>query len=98
MADKQYPPGGALFKHEKPEGSKQPDVTGNLEISRELLDTLNALDKAGQKVKMRLAGWNKVTNGRKWLSLLASAEQQRQQPPPQQRVDDLDDDLDGVPF
>ena len=72
-----YAPSGVLFKNDfKEPGSNKPDVTGTLEISKELLAHLISLDKASQPIKMRLAGWSRSTNGKKRISLLASEERQ----------------------
>lgn len=102
MPNQIYPPGGALFRNDrKVAGSKQPDINGNLEISRELLNALNALDKSGQPIRMRIAGWTRVKDGKKWTSITASENQQKAPPPPTRPVpalDGLDDLDDDIPF
>lgn len=104
-----YPPGGALFNNtRKGNNDRAPDVTGNLEISKEVLDHLNDCARRGVEMKMDLSGWKKPTKtGGSFFSLSAKVpynQQQTQAPPPRQQTSrqpvrqqpsafDLDDEI-----
>ena len=73
MADG-FPPSGRLFSNNKKTSPKAPDVTGKLEISKELLDYLVKCSNKGQPIAMDLAGWRKQSRSTSgsWYSLAAS--------------------------
>lgn len=72
MSETKYPPGGVLFINKKKTTDRQPDYTGNLEISRELLGELVAAAKAGKEIKMDISGWKKQSKaGNNFLSIVA---------------------------
>src|SRR5688572_15527475 len=69
MADN-FPPSGRLFSNNKKTSPKAPDVTGSLEISRDVLDHLKRCEAAGKPINMQLAGWRKQsrTTSGSWYS------------------------------
>ncbi len=87
-----YPNTGALFKNTRAsENPRAPQFEGDLEFDAELLRALVAKAKAGEQIKVRLAGWTKPTrNGGEFVSLKASLPQPRreQQAPAPRAIDD----------
>ena len=77
MSDRKYAPSGVLFKNNKKTGDKSPDMTGNLEISKEVLKDLITLANDGKPIKMRLAAWSRESEkGTKFLSMIASKDEE----------------------
>jgi len=72
MSGTAYPPGGVLFPNRRKTTDKHPDMTGNLEISKDLLKELLEAAKAGKPIKMDVSAWSKTGNSGKFLSLKAS--------------------------
>ena len=66
-------PGGALFKNNKKQSDKQPDLQGNIELSEEAVQSVLDQMKSGVKYpKLDLSGWTKVSGkGNKFISLSA---------------------------
>lgn len=102
-----YPPGGILGKNDRKTQDNQPDYTGKLEITQEVLDSLNAQAKrGGDHPTMELSGWKK--DGRKgpFISLRAAVPYQLRGQGGGRQDDRRDDrrrgggDLDGdeIPF
>lgn len=105
----QYPPSGVLFTNDRKQKPNQPDYTGDLELSDEVINDLVAQMSRGiEKPKLRLAGWKKVSKktGKAFVSLTGSMYQESNQKkedadgfyPPraqQNQSQNLDDD---VPF
>lgn len=61
---------GVLFANERKTRPNQPDFTGNVELSRELLAFLASELSAGREPKLAISGWSKVgKSGKKFLSL-----------------------------
>lgn len=63
---------GAIFHNNRKSRDNQPDVTGEMELDQEVLRTLMRDAQADPEgvVKVRLAGWNKVSKGgARYLSL-----------------------------
>lgn len=95
----QYPPSGALFTNEKKSKDTQPDYTGNLELSDEVVnDLVDQMQRGIAKPKIDLAGWKRVSkNGRTFLSIIGNVPYERKQngAAPQQQAAKVDDQ---VPF
>lgn len=81
--DKKYY-GGALFMNRNKTNDKQPDLSGDVEISMDMLKVLVKLAKENQPLKMRMAGWVKEGRSGKFYSiqLSESRQQERQKPKP----------------
>ena len=75
MNDKQYPPSGALFAV-KSQHPKAPQLSGPLEISKDLLKVLLEQANAGEPIKMRIAAYSNThpTKG-EWFRLVASKDE-----------------------
>lgn len=64
---------GALFINDRKTGS-QPDLRGRIELTPAVLKELVDIHKAGGKVTLAVAAWNKVSSrGTDYLSLSAEA-------------------------
>ena len=50
---------GGLWLNSEKTKPNQPDKTGNLEVSREQLKGLIAMGKKGEKVRIKLASWDR---------------------------------------
>lgn len=75
MTDYSNRPGGALFAEDakKKTNPNQPDFKGNIVLDPAVMDELVAQWKAGQPIKLELAGWTKPKrDGGNFLSLKAS--------------------------
>jgi hypothetical protein len=90
MDNKKYY-GGALFMNRNKTSDKQPDVSGDVEISMDLLKVLVTLAKEGQPLKMRMAGWVKEGRSGKFYSISLS-ENKASNPKPKFALED------DVPF
>ena len=94
-----YPNSGALFKNTRAaDNPRAPQFEGDIEFDADLLRALVAKAKAGEAIKVRLAGWTKPTrNGGEFVSLKASLPQpRREEAPRQQRAVEpavIDDDI-----
>jgi hypothetical protein len=86
MDNKKYY-GGALFMNRNKTSDKQPDVSGDVEISMDLLKVLVTLAKEGQPLKMRMAGWVKEGRSGKFYSISLS-ENKASNPKPKVALDD----------
>lgn len=67
-----YPPSGVLFTNNRKSKETQPDYTGSLELSDEVVnDLVDQISRGITKPKLSLAGWKKVSqkNGTTYLSL-----------------------------
>lgn len=63
---------GALFANERKTKPNQPDFTGHVVLSQELILHITREIAAGREPKIALSGWSKVANsGKKFLSLSA---------------------------
>ena len=57
----QYPPSGVLFTNNNKKTPNQPDYTGDLELSDEVInDLVEQMSRGNPKPKLRLAGWKKT--------------------------------------
>jgi hypothetical protein len=93
-----YPPSGVLFTNDRKQKANQPDYTGDLELSDEVInDLVDQMSRGSSKPKLRLAGWKKTSKktGKTFVSLLGSKFEERQQQAPQPQAAQLNDD---VPF
>ena len=78
--DKKFPPSGRLFANNRKSSPNAPDVKGDLEIGREVLDHLIDCYENGQPIKMDIAGWKKAKqNGEPFLSLRVQIKRERQE-------------------
>lgn len=77
----EYPPSGALFTNEKKSKNTQPDYTGNLELSDDVVnDLVDQMQRGIAKPKIDLAGWKRVSkNGRTFLSVIGNVPYERKQ-------------------
>ena len=94
----QYPPSGVLFTNERKQKPNQPDYTGDLELSDEVVnDLVEQMSRGEAKPKLRLAGWKKTSQktGKVFVSLTGSKFEERQAQQPQAQNTALDDE---VPF
>ena len=69
----EYPPSGALFTNQRKQKESQPDYTGTLELSDEVVnDLVEQISRGVAKPKLSLAGWKKVAqkSGATFLSCL----------------------------
>ena len=75
----QYPASGALFSNQKKQRDNQPDYTGSIELSGEVVQDLwNQLQSGVQNPKADLAGWKKTSkSGRPFLSLRGNVLRER---------------------
>lgn len=81
MSD-QYPPSGVLFSNERKQKPNQPDYTGNLELSDEVInDLVEQMSRGVKKPKLSLAGWKRTSqkNGKTFVSLNGSMHQESNQ-------------------
>ena len=79
-----YPPSGVLFTNERKQTPKQPDYTGDLELSDEVInDLVDQMSRGNAKPKLRIAGWKKTSKktGKVFVSLIGSKFEERQQAP-----------------
>ena len=76
-----YPPSGVLFSNNKKKTEKQPDFTGDLELSDEVVnDLVDQMSRGVTKPKLSLAGWKKVSRkGLNFMSLVGSVQRERSQ-------------------
>ncbi len=75
-----YPPSGVLFTNNRKEKPSQPDYTGSLEISDEVLsDLVSQMERGISKPKLDLAGWKRVSkkNGSTFLSLVGNVQYEK---------------------
>lgn len=95
MSDKKYY-GGALFINRNKSNERAPDLSGDVEISMDLLKVLVEAAKANQPLKMRMAAWVKEGRSGKFYSISLSEDKKGgAQPPAKKPSLDLDDE---VPF
>lgn len=75
MADKYPKSKGALFKNEDPQGNNAPQYRGHVEVTREQIDKLFEMGKAGLEPKLQLAVWVKTAQktGQKYMFISAEA-------------------------
>jgi hypothetical protein len=71
MAFEPKPNTGSLWPNEYKKQDNHPDVRGDVNIDKVLLENLILKSKGGL-VKIALAGWSKEIKGKKVLSLTAS--------------------------
>jgi|TARA_B000000609_G_C23981440_1_gene244697 hypothetical protein len=78
----QYPPSGVLFTNNNKKTPNQPDYTGDLELSDEVInDLVEQMSRGNPKPKLRLAGWKKTSKktGATFVSLTGSMYQESNQ-------------------
>jgi len=104
MADDKLQSDGAIYTNNYKKTSNQPDWTGKVTLSKEMLKKLVTKIKSDKSdgVEMRVALWNRTSkngNEYKYARLDVPQEQQKSQPQPQTQpkpepvVDDFDDDI-----
>lgn len=81
MADAKKWIGGRLWKNTRKKTATQPDFTGDLEITPELLAFINSLKAEGKPLKVSVAGWLKFStkSSQTYVSLQASQPRARVQ-------------------
>lgn len=75
-----YPPSGVLFTNDRKQKPNQPDYTGDLELSDEVInDLVEQMSRGNAKPKLRLAGWKKTSKktGKAFVSLTGSLFQEK---------------------
>lgn len=80
--------GGALFINRNKTNDKQPDLSGDVEITMDTLKALVDLAKKNQPLKMRMAGWVKEGKSGKFYSIQLSENKQQEKPKPKMAFDD----------
>lgn len=80
--------GGALFINRNKTNDKQPDLSGDVEITMDTLKALVDLAKKNQPLKMRMAGWVKEGKSGKFYSIQLSENKQQDRPKPKPAIDD----------
>lgn len=81
--------GGALFINRNKTKDSLPDVSGDVEISMDLLRVLVELAKKNEPLKMRMAGWVKEGKNGKFYSIQLSENKQQIKP----KAPAFDDDI-----
>lgn len=79
-----YPPSGVLFtNNRKAPESKQPDYTGNLELSVDVVEDLRKqISDGSTKPKLALSGWKKVSKkGATFISMNGKIFEEREKAP-----------------
>ena len=102
---KKGPSGGLWFNKDKVGGSNQPDRTGKVELTRELVKELvDQLNDGNEYGIIRLAGWDQVSgSGSNWTNVKTSSinpPNKGQRPAPAEKsfkMPDPDED-DKIPF
>ncbi len=76
-----YPNSGALFPLANRKSDRAPNLTGFVEINRELYNELGQMfDQATGNVRINLSGWTKTAkSGQDYISVNASSDKFRQQ-------------------
>ena len=70
MSDNKYPNTGVLWVNRRKTTDRHPDMTGSIEMDRDLLQELINQAKAGKPIKIDVSGWKKKTQkGEGFLSL-----------------------------
>lgn len=75
-----YPPSGVLFPNNKKQAPKQPDYTGHLELSDEVInDLVSQMEGGNPKPILDVAGWKRTSakNGSTFLSLVGNVHYKR---------------------
>ena len=70
-----YPPSGVLFTNNKKQTPKQPDYTGHLELSDEVInDLVSQMEGGNPKPILDVAGWKRTSakNCSTFLSLVGN--------------------------
>ena len=105
MYDNKNQSDGAIYTNKYKENDKQPDWTGAVEISRDMLKELVNKLKIGQTaenggVELRVALWNRTSkNGKEYKYARLDIPQKKEEPKPVENVNDnpvFDDD--DLPF
>lgn len=75
---------GALFVNDRRDTEKHPHWTGNLDLTKEQINELISLGKAGEPIKLRLAAWkSKAQNsGMEYISISAEPPMKKDQEMP----------------
>lgn len=81
--------GGSLFINRTKTSEKQPDLSGDVEITMDLLKYLVEKAKKGEDLKMRVACWVKEGRSGKFYSISLSEERAKIQP----KANAFDDDI-----
>jgi len=80
MSDYDNKPGGVLFSNNRKQQQNHPDFTGNIRLSREVVDNLIEQRNAGVECPaLDLSAWKKQGNSGTFLSLSAKKPYKRQE-------------------
>ena len=91
-------PGGALFKNDRKQNDRHPDLQGNVELSEEAVQSvIEQMNRGVKYPKLDLSGWTKISaRGNKFISLSAKKPWEKTgggQSRTQSRNDDINDDI-----
>ena len=71
---------GAIFLNDRKQTVKHPDWRGHLEITREQIEMLVKMGRAGQNVRLQVAAWDRESNaGKEYMYLKAEAYMKEEQ-------------------
>ena len=89
---------GAIYTNDYKQGDTQPDWTGKIELSKDLLKQLVEKVKSGEVAEVRVALWDRTSKAGKNYKYarmdLAQPQQQKVEP----KVEEHDDFEDQIPF
>ena len=103
MYDNKNQSDGAIYTNNYKQNDKQPDWTGKVEISRDMLKELVSIVKEGGTGELRVALWNRTSkNGNEYKYARLDIPQNKEEPK-KEPVEDKADDVetftdDDIPF
>ena len=103
MYDNKNQSDGAIYTNNYKKNDKQPDWTGKVELSRDMLKELVTIIKNGGTGELRVALWNRTSkNGNEYKYARLDIPQKKEEPkeePVEDKADDVDTFTDDdIPF
>ena len=103
MYDNKNQSDGAIYTNDYKQNDKQPDWTGKVEISRDMLKELVSIVKEGGTGELRVALWNRTSKNGKEYKYARLDIPQKKEEPKEEPVKDSSDDIetftdDDIPF
>ena len=104
MYDNKNQSDGAIYTNNYKQNDKQPDWTGKVEISRDMLKELVSIVKDGGTGELRVALWNRTSkNGNEYKYARLDIPPPKKEEPKEEPVEDKADDVetftdDDIPF
>lgn len=91
---------GAIYTNDYKKNDKQPDWTGKVELSKDLLKQLVEKVKVGGVAELRVALWDRTSKAGKEYKYarLDIAEAKKEEAPVVQQVEEKDDFAENIPF